>query len=85
MAAEAFYFFLDEKVTKNHSAKMLLCRTGPLPCKSGKTAGYVILRFSHYSTAAKSLMPLPHAQCQQFYLLSSEAVRLILRKTQYFY
>jgi hypothetical protein len=43
MAADAFYFFLDEKVTKNHTAKMLLCRTGPLRCKSGKTTGYVLL------------------------------------------
>jgi hypothetical protein len=44
MAADAFYFFLDEKVTKNHSAKMLLCRTWPFPCKAGKTTGYVLLR-----------------------------------------
>jgi hypothetical protein len=44
MAAEAFYFFLDEKVTKNQFSQNASLPHRPLPCKSDKTTGYVLLR-----------------------------------------
>jgi hypothetical protein len=39
MAAEAFYFLLDQKVAKNQASKEASLRSGPLPGSSGKTAG----------------------------------------------
>ena len=38
IAAVAYYFFLDEKVTKNQDEKILL-RTGPLPVGPGFSSG----------------------------------------------
>ncbi|MDB5115196.1 MAG: hypothetical protein JWQ79_688 [Mucilaginibacter sp.] len=58
---------------------MLLYRTGPLPCKTGKTTGYVLLPGCHSlnaTTSAKSLMPFATTQGHQFYLLSPEAFLL---------
>jgi hypothetical protein len=58
---------------------MLLCRTWPLPCKSGKTTGYVLLpgcRSRNATTSAKSLMPFATTPGHQFYLLSPEAFLL---------
>jgi hypothetical protein len=37
VAAEAFYFLLDQKVTKNQVGHNASLRSGPLRCKSGKT------------------------------------------------
>ncbi|MDB5030204.1 hypothetical protein [Mucilaginibacter sp.] len=56
------YFFLDEKVTKNQVSKEASLRTGPLPCKSGKTTGCIILlsRKGH-SPGKKTLCPSPHS------------------------
>jgi hypothetical protein len=70
------FLFLDKKKQKSSQQKMLLCRTRPLPCKSGKTAGCNLfaplshtrgLRFSK-----KLLCPCLHTG-QQFYLISPEA------------
>jgi hypothetical protein len=35
LAAEAFYFLLDQKVTKNQVSKEASLRSGPLPGSSG--------------------------------------------------
>jgi hypothetical protein len=39
MAAEAFYFLLDQKVTKNQVSREASLRSGPLPGSSAKTTG----------------------------------------------
>jgi len=59
MAAEAFYFLLDQKVTKNQASKEASLRTWPLPCKTDKTTGCIILPLSLYSNAhgKKTLCP----------------------------
>ncbi|MCQ6959391.1 hypothetical protein NPE20_15550 [Mucilaginibacter sp. JC4] len=63
-AAEAPSFLLIEKKQKIKSAKRLLCRTMPLPCKPGKTTGWNLLPHCVRSLAlasAKFPMPLqPH-------------------------
>jgi hypothetical protein len=51
MAAEAFYFLLDQKVTKNQVNKEASLRTGPLPGKTNKTTGCIILPPSLQPTA----------------------------------
>jgi len=71
---------LIQKVTKKiKSVEMLLCRTWPLPRKSGKTWAAIFL------PSALPLMPtasvkicyaLPHTRPPLFCLLSSEAVLL---------
>jgi hypothetical protein len=81
LAAEAHYFFLDEKATKNQVSRDAPLPHGALPCKSGKTTGYVLLpccRSLNVLTSAKSLMPFSIAQSHQFYLLSPEAFLLTL-------
>jgi hypothetical protein len=47
---------------------MLLCRTRPLPCKSGKTLGYVLLplRALNAFALAKFLMPFPSHKAINF-------------------
>ena len=38
---EGYFFCLETKEAKIHSAKRLLCRTGPFRCKAGITTGRV--------------------------------------------
>jgi hypothetical protein len=76
MAAEAFFLFLDKKKQKSSQQEMLLCRTGPLPCKSGKTSGCKILPAVAPTRPAlqqKITIPLPLHTVRQFYLISPEA------------
>jgi len=63
MAAAAFYFLLYQKVTKNQVSKDASLRTWPLPCKTDKTTGCIILpqALRANSTWQKDAMPLlPH-------------------------
>jgi hypothetical protein len=72
----AFFLFLDKKKQKSSQQKMLHCRTGPLPCKSGKTSGcnlFALLSLAHALRFSKNLLcPSLHTGLQ-FYLLSPEA------------
>jgi len=43
LAAKALFFCLIQKNQKIKPVEMLLCRTWPLPCKSGKTGAAFIL------------------------------------------
>ncbi|MDB5030377.1 MAG: hypothetical protein JWP71_1098 [Mucilaginibacter sp.] len=43
LAAKAYYFLLDQKVTKNQVSKEASLRSGLLRCIAGKTLGPVLL------------------------------------------
>ncbi|MCQ6958834.1 hypothetical protein [Mucilaginibacter aquariorum] len=76
-AAEAPSFLLIEKKQKIKSAKRLLCRTEPLPCKPGRTTGWNLLPYCVRSlppASAKFPMPLPRTRPPSFCPLSPEAV-----------
>jgi hypothetical protein len=69
MAAEAFYFLLDQKVTKNQVSKEASFRSWPLPGSSAKTSGCKIfapLRPLLPDASAKNCYAPPNAQDHQF-------------------
>jgi hypothetical protein len=76
MAAEAFYFLLDEKVTKNQVRKEALPHR-PLPGKTDKTTGCIICPPASLAQGlthlGKRRYALPAAQPYLFYQFPSEA------------
>jgi hypothetical protein len=81
MAAEAFYFLLDQKVTKNQASRDASLRSGPCPAVQLKPRAAILLPLfiAQGSRFSKSLlMPLPTRKGHQFYLPSSEAYLLAL-------
>jgi len=68
---------LIQKNQKIKSANRLLCRTGPLPCKSGKTgAGIYCGQAAQRPVRCKNPYALPRACPPLFYLISPEAYLL---------
>jgi hypothetical protein len=58
---------------------MLLCRTGPLPCKSGKTWAAIFLPLASpliVTASVKICYALPRSRPPLFYLISAEAILL---------
>jgi hypothetical protein len=79
LGAEPHYFFLDEKVTKNQVSKEASLRTRPLPCKTDKTTGCIILPQPLQPTLmAKRRYALSAARPNLFYQFSPEAFLLTL-------
>nr|MBB6140425.1 hypothetical protein [Mucilaginibacter sp. X5P1] len=78
IAAKASSFVLTQKDQKVKSVEMLLCRTRPLLCKSGKTwAGNfypACATLIAITLLQKSRYALPRTRPPSFCLLSSEAV-----------
>jgi len=80
MAAEAFYFLLDQKVTKNQVSKEASLRSLPLPAKLIKLRARSFCRrlCRNPSLQEKLPMPLPYHSPIKFYQFLPEAFLLAL-------